>query len=331
MTGWKASVVFHMAFWSTCFCTKDFFKEIRVPIYEEQDVTDVNNEPEYQSKVNMSINPGCSFNNCTLASGIQVSVINVTVHDTPVQDEEQHWLWSVIGRPTVQTAITPPYDSTKIDWGSIFDTNVTHLGGSISYEATPFYSGAIMLMNLIEYDDIHDKVDLANNVKEPVIYPMINFKWKRMIIEDSDDRIAIRFMGTNYTTKDETFLKGQINLTISAYAKEGFGHWLPHLSHSTKTSQVDIQLQHLESSSGFNNSRFALELYVVSSSPKDTSLIRQKSYTLDDEHTPGIFKTMELILPGENLSNETNYQAYLQWRPVVYTTQARDLSESTGK
>ena len=86
----------------------------------------------------------------------------------------------------------------------------------------------------------------------------------------------------------------------------------------------------MESSSGFNNSRFALELYVVSSSPKDTSLIRQKSYTLDDEHTPGIFKTMELILPGENSSNETNYQAYLQWRPVVYTTQARDLSESTG-
>lgn len=58
-------------------------------------------------------------------------------------------------------------------------------------------------------------MDLANNVKEPVIYPMINFKWKRMIIEDSDDRIAIRFMGTNYTTKDETFLKGQINLTVS--------------------------------------------------------------------------------------------------------------------
>ena len=60
-------------------------------------------------------------------------------------------------------------------------------------------------------------MDLANNVKEPVIYPMINFKWKRMIIEDSDDRIAIRFMGTNYTTKDETFLKGQINLTVSIF------------------------------------------------------------------------------------------------------------------
>lgn len=53
MTGWKASVVFHMVFWSSCFCTKDFFKEIHVPIYEEQDVTDVTNEPEYQSKVNI--------------------------------------------------------------------------------------------------------------------------------------------------------------------------------------------------------------------------------------------------------------------------------------
>ena len=47
---------------------------------------------------------------------------------------------------------------------------------------------------------------------------------------------------------------------------------------------------------------------------------------MDDEHTPGIFKTEELIMPGYNDS----YQSYIQWRPVVYTTEGRDLSESTG-
>merc|ERR1712018_34724 len=62
-------------------------------------------EPNYVSKVSMSVNPGCSYNNCTLANGIQVSIVNVTVKDTPVQSYEQHWIWSVIGRPTVQTAI----------------------------------------------------------------------------------------------------------------------------------------------------------------------------------------------------------------------------------
>ena len=85
-------------------------------------------------------------------------------------------------------------------------------------------------------------------------------------------------------------------------------------------------MQGLESSSGFNNSRYALELFIVSSSAKNTDVKWHTSTTLDDEHTPGIFRTEELILPG----NSTNYQSYLQWRPVVYTTQARELSESTG-
>ena len=49
--------------------------------------------------------------------------------------------------------------------------------------------------------------------------------------------------------------------------------------------------------------------------------------TLDDEHTPGIFRTEELLLSG---LNESDFQSYLQWRPVVYTTDKRDLSESTG-
>lgn len=120
-----------------------------------------------------------------------------------------------------------------------------------------------------------------------------------------------------------------MDLQLSAYSTEGFGHWLPHLSHNTKTSQVDIQLERLNSSSGFNHSRFALEMIVVSETASDSLVARQVSTTLDDEHTPGIFKTEEMILPG-NTANRTNYQSFLQWRPVVYTTRARDLSESTG-
>jgi hypothetical protein len=35
-------------------------------------------------------------------------------------------------------------------------------------------------------------------------------------------------------------------------------------------------------------------------------------------------------MPGSNQTNSSSLQSYLQWRPVVYTTPARDLSESTG-
>ena len=70
-------------------------------------------------------------------------------------------------------------------------------------------------------------------------------------------------------------------------------------------------------------------MYLVSEADSDSNDTRHITTTLDDEHTPGIFKTEELIMAGKKL-NETNVQCYLQWRPVVYTTKARDLSESTG-
>jgi len=284
-------------------------------------------QPKYVSKVSMSVNPGCSFNNCTLPNGAQVSVVNVTVKDHPEQTDEQHWIWSVIGRPTVQTAITPPNAIAKIDWTSIFDTSP--VGKSIRYEKPPFYTGAVMLMNLIEFDDPKNTLN-ASGVSEPIVYSMMNFRWNRQIIETTDERIAIRFIGTNYTSvHNETGLTGTINLTISAYSNEGYGHWLPHLSHSSKTCQVDIQLQTLVTESGFNSSRYAIELYFVSNSSRDSQATRQISKTLDDEHTPGIFQTNELILPG-NHANLTDQQSYIQWRPVVYTTPARELSESTG-
>ena len=72
----------------------------------------------------MSINVGCALNNCTLIDGKQVSVINVTVADEPAQELEQHWIWSVIGRPTVQAAITGPGNYAFVNWSSIFNIDL---------------------------------------------------------------------------------------------------------------------------------------------------------------------------------------------------------------
>ena len=56
---------------------------------------------------------------------------------------------------------------------------------------------------------------------------------------------------------------------------------------------MDIQLDHLGSNSGFNQSRFALQFVVVSDVDdfdKNRNLTWQTTTSLDDEHTPGIFK-----------------------------------------
>lgn len=56
---------------------------------------------------------------------------------------------------------------------------------------------------------------------------------------------------------------------------------------------MDIQLDHINTASGFNMSRFALEFVIVSDTDEmnsNKSLTPQNTTTLDDEHTPGIFK-----------------------------------------
>ena len=89
----------------------------------------------------------------------------------------------------------------------------------------------------------------------------------QVVIENSPGRVAIQLIAENYNPHrhgaaandtPETLplvTKGTLNLTLSGYSEDGYGRWLPHLSHSRKTNQFDIQLQGLQTNSGFNCSR----------------------------------------------------------------------------
>lgn len=74
------------------------------------------------------------------------------------------------------------------------------------------------LFQLIEFEYLNETAGIENNPKRVAIFPIVNFHWDREIIENTDDRIAIRFMGTNYTAKNsflkDTWIKGEINLTV---------------------------------------------------------------------------------------------------------------------
>ena len=83
-------------------------------------------------------------------------------------------------------------------------------------------------------------------------------------------------------------------MQLSGYAYDGYGQWLPHLAHVSRTNQFDIQLQKLKSDSGFEAPRFALEFAIVSycteyDGCKNLNITKNKTTSLDDEHTPGIF------------------------------------------
>ena len=204
---------------------------------------------------------------------------------------------------------------------------------------------------LIEFDDVKNDGSFSSSSRS-VRYPCVGFDWARTVWENTTDRVAINFLGENFTDPSEAgrrVTKGTINITVrqirnlskefsstcfcyqhrvylsveflislqlSAYAYEGYGIWLPHLTHTEATNQFDVQIDGIETNSGFNhsrcvsvelnektferdnffNDRFALEFVVVSDAENATSSAeRQSTRTLDDEHTPGIFTVGQLF------------------------------------
>ena len=72
-------------------------------------------------QIHVSINPGCNIDGCKLKNGtVGVTVANLTVLDDPSQHHEFHWVWSVIGHPVIQAAVTAKDSIAHVDWSAIF-------------------------------------------------------------------------------------------------------------------------------------------------------------------------------------------------------------------
>jgi Lysosomal transcription factor, NCU-G1 len=89
--------------------------------------------------------------------------------------------------------------------------------------------------------------------------------------------------------------------------------------------QMDIVAQNLTSS--YKNPRIAVTFLLVSSESKNEGSFKfNKRRNLDDEFTPGVFDVFDVVSPRSRNSTEG---AFLQYRPVCYTTPARTVSGST--
>ena len=170
---------------------------------------------------------------------------------------------------------------------------------SDAFSVLRFFSN-VAIFKVIEFDDPKNRgvYDGHSDVKE---YETSNLLWKREVIHNTSSTLAISFLsslGSNgsHSFKETSLTGGSINITLAAYANRGFGIWLPHLSHSHKTNQFDIQLQNVTTNSGFNFSRFGLEMVMVASLNPSIKDERRRKYTNDDEHTPGTFEVGRKIL-----------------------------------
>ena len=79
-----------------------------------------------------------------------ITIANLTVKDNPSRSTGYQWMWSVIGHPTIQAAITKPGNFLMVDWNAIFgDGSTKSLWKAIKYHERPLYSSAVMLTKVI--------------------------------------------------------------------------------------------------------------------------------------------------------------------------------------
>ena len=56
---------------------------------------------------------------------VGVTVANLSIADTPAQEHEFHWVWSVIGHPVIQAAVTEAGSVADVDWPAILGMQTT--------------------------------------------------------------------------------------------------------------------------------------------------------------------------------------------------------------
>lgn len=182
------------------------------------------------------------------------------------------------------------------------------------------------LSQLLEFDDPKNR-GVYDGRSEVIEYPMKKLTWKREVI-DNTSVVAISFVSSlapsnGSQSRDGASLTGGIiKITLAAYANGGFGKWLPHLSHSHKTNQFDIELQNVTTNSGFNFSRFGIEMVLVASLNSSIKDERRIRHTNDDEHTPGTFEVgFAAFALGSNLTMFPSFSTTnLSWLMTMTTT-----------
>lgn len=88
---------------------------------------------------------------------------------------------------------------------------------------------------------------------------------------------------------------------MQCYGVEDHDSITPHLLHSINVTQVDLELIDLTPNATISDLRVAAEFVMVTSeSPKGSFAIKERK-TVDDEHTPGTFRLVDIVSPdGDN-------------------------------
>lgn len=233
-----------------------------------------------------------------------------------------HYVWCFRSKPTVLLALTSHASNLSVMWEQFPST-----ANSISFEPKPIYSFGVSVNQLYEFNDVNDTGLLdMNNSSESYIHTIdMPDTWEMKDIEQNLDFVRLVMEGS--WKNNESFVKqGTIRIELETYREQGHGSDLPHLMHSTNATQLEFSMRNMITNSSFKQSRFASELILAANESAKSSVFPTAYKSFDDEHTPGVFTLVDLQTTA---SREQNKGGYMQWRPVAYVADERDIVNST--
>ncbi|XP_059610841.1 glycosylated lysosomal membrane protein B-like [Phlebotomus argentipes] len=269
---------------------------------------------DVRRKLTAELNPGCPESICDELGNITsvVHVRSLGARDTI------HYVWDLTGKPSALVALCSPDAKLSINWEDFLDGKI----GSVSFSETPRYIFGVVLSRLWEYNDEDDVGTFTvTNASQVNAFSLHGFAWERQLFRTNDDSVEL-----SVKSHGAKGLPGNFELSLATFATPDHGPMTPHLMHTENSTQIDLILDSILTNETFPQPRFAIEVVLVAmESRKDNyTVVVRKS--LDDEFTPGIFKIVNVASPA---SVNASSGGYLQYRPVSYTHEERDVSTST--
>ncbi|CAL4164455.1 unnamed protein product, partial [Meganyctiphanes norvegica] len=268
--------------------------------------------------VTSEINPGCTSCKETWI-----------IHSVSLGKEDAiHHLWGFVGAPTFIIVKTKPNTQLHVNWTSLQDG----LDKSIHFTPTPLYVFGMALPNVILFNDVDDSGTFGNDSSIQEIIPMMDFSWELAKgLTNTSRRVEIKAETNQF--KDQVLNNSKITIQLSCTGEEGRSKHLPHLLETSTSSQMDIILDHFildinssKESFNYDHARWAFDIIFFTNNPKLEEFKIKSSKSLDDENTPGIFDMEEITAPSDGVDNKGGY---LQWRPVSYLKNDRDVNYAT--
>ncbi|XP_075048781.1 glycosylated lysosomal membrane protein [Mixophyes fleayi] len=257
---------------------------------------------EETRQVSMQYNPGSSSSSVNLLHIRAVGKGNTI-----------HYLWSTIGTPTVLLIYTETEQSQLlVNWTKLLSPEPY---GAIAVHPPESvrYSTALLFTRIFEYNDVNNTGNFSGTA-ERYFYPpyeLSDFVWENANETLNSSALTAHLTGVNASDPDGNFQNGSVAFKVSAYRGPGRDISSPRLLHTANCTKLEFTISGVRPRG--NNSRFALEM--VTLEKKAGRKTMRSVRTIDDEYTPTIFESVELV---PDLSNNSRAKGFFQWKSVAY-------------